>query len=282
MWTRQKLKKAAQVSLRGNYLKSMVVGLLLLFAGGSTLFGFSNFYVDWDPYKGLLHLQGQFREPSAYITAIGLLILGAILIYAFYRIFIGFSIEIGSARYFLGLAKSDSAISQLGSAFFEGQYKNIVKVMFLRGLFIWLWSLLFIVPGIVKAYSYRFVPYILAQNPHLGYKEVLCLSRKMTKGYKADIFLLDLSFLHWILLGIITCVGSVFIIPYEQAVRAHLFVASSQHDDMHSRFGLPNSAAQVQSEVLVPNKSLAKRKLMKRQLPSRRPVRNRIFRKSRR
>ena len=53
---------------------------------------------------------------------------------------------------------------------FDSHYKNVVKTAFLRDLFIWLWSLLFVIPGIIKSYEYRLVPYIVSENPNINYK----------------------------------------------------------------------------------------------------------------
>ena len=81
--------------------------------------------------------------------------------------------------------------------FRSGHYGNIVLTMFLRDLYIVLWTLLFIVPGIVKSYEYMMVPYILAENPGMDQKEVFQISREMMNGQKWNAFVLDLSFIGW-------------------------------------------------------------------------------------
>ena len=87
-----------------------------------------------------------------------------------------------------------------------------------------LWSLLFVVPGIVRAYQYRMVPYLMAENPDLDYHRALDLSRAMTRGHKWDLFVLDLSFLGWWLFGAMLCgVGTLFVIPYVQATNAEVY-----------------------------------------------------------
>ena len=67
--------------------------------------------------------------------------------------------------------------------------------MLLKDIFLCLWSLLFIIPGIIKAYSNAMVPYVLADNPELGAKEAITLSHKMMNGSKWRAFVLDLSFI---------------------------------------------------------------------------------------
>lgn len=101
---------------------------------------------------------------------------------------------------------------------------KIVKGMFLKQLFIFLWSLLFIIPGIIKAYEYYCVPFILAENPDVGSKRAIEISKQMTSGYKADIFITELSFLGWQLLGMLACcVGQVFVVPYIYATYAEMY-----------------------------------------------------------
>ena len=103
----------------------------------------------------------------------------------------------------------------------------MILVMFLKNLFIALWTLLFIVPGIIKMYSYRLVPYILKEHPELTGTQAITLSRKMMNGHKADAFVLDLSFLGWILLSALTCgILHIFYVgPYIQATDAELYKA---------------------------------------------------------
>jgi uncharacterized membrane protein len=100
-----------------------------------------------------------------------------------------------------------------------------MKTMFIKNLLVFLWTLLFIVPGIIKSYAYRMVPYLLAENPDLDYLEAIRLSEKMTLGHKFDIFILDLSFIGWYLLGLLACgVGIIFVRPYQDATNAELYL----------------------------------------------------------
>lgn len=78
------------------------------------------------------------------------------------------------------------------------------KFSLLRGLLVFLWSLLLVVPGIIKAYAYSMTVYIIAENPGIGAREALRMSEEMMKGHKMELFVLELSFLGWHLLGCIT------------------------------------------------------------------------------
>lgn len=85
-------------------------------------------------------------------------------------------------------------------------------------------SLLLALPVIIKGYSYRMTPWILADNPGIGYKRALKLSKQLTRGQKWDIFVLDLSFLGWFILGGLLCgIGLLFVTPYFMAVQAELY-----------------------------------------------------------
>lgn len=98
------------------------------------------------------------------------------------------------------------------------------KVTFLVGLFTYLWSLLFIVPGIVKGISYSMSTYILAENK--GKKALECIkeSKEMTNGHKGELFVLGLSFIGWYLLGCITLgIAFIWIVPYMNATYANAY-----------------------------------------------------------
>ncbi len=130
----------------------------------------------------------------------------------------------GRNRYFMLSRTYRCDLGSLFSSFSSGRYLNIVKTLFFRGLFIWLWSLLFIVPGIIKSYQYRMVPYILAENPDMDWRRALNISRAMTQGHKWDLFILDLSFYGWLFLGALLCgVGILFVLPYIQATNAEVY-----------------------------------------------------------
>lgn len=97
---------------------------------------------------------------------------------------------------------------------FKNNYFNVVKNMFLMALFIFLWSLLLVVPGIIKGIEYSMIPYLLAEDS--GIEDPFVRTKKMMDCYKADYFILQLSFILWILLGAITLgIATVFYVaPY--------------------------------------------------------------------
>lgn len=98
------------------------------------------------------------------------------------------------------------------------------KVNFFVGLFTFLWSLLFVIPGIVKLYSYSMSMYILAENKGKPALDCISESEDMTEGHKMELFVLDLSFIGWVLLGTITFgIAFIWIDPYMQATYANAY-----------------------------------------------------------
>jgi len=98
------------------------------------------------------------------------------------------------------------------------------KVQFLTGLFTFLWSLLFIIPGIIKSFSYSMSMYILAENKGMPALECIQQSKDMTDGHKMELFILYLSFFGWALLGVITFgIAYIWIMPYMQATQANAY-----------------------------------------------------------
>ena len=148
----------------------------------------------------------------------------ASLLMLLYGIFIGTAVEVGAVKYFINNRNGQGEVSDIFYAFREQRYFRIVGAMAWRALFQFLWSLLFIIPGIVKYFAYYLVPYILADNPDIGYDRALKLSMAMTKGFKMEIFVLELSFIGWYLLGTLCFgVGVLFVHPYRAATIAEMY-----------------------------------------------------------
>lgn len=106
----------------------------------------------------------------------------------------------------------------------KGQWTRLAGKMFLLDLYLFLWFLLFIIPGIIKSYEYKFVPYILAEDPEISLSEAIRISSKLTDGEKGDMLILDLSFIGWHLLGgLLFGIGSIFVNPYQRATFVKLF-----------------------------------------------------------
>ncbi len=131
--------------------------------------------------------------------------------------------------YFKYSTEGDHNVGMLAYSFKSGRYWDIVKAMFWRDLLLFLWFLLLIVPGIIKTISHSMVPFILSDNPNIGMRRATELSNQMTGGHKWKIFVLYLSFLGWILLGLLACgIGTLFVLPYMNATQAELYTTLRQ------------------------------------------------------
>ena len=98
------------------------------------------------------------------------------------------------------------------------------KVTFLVGLFTFLWSLLFVIPGIIKSISYSMSMYVLAENKGKPALECIAESKKMTEGHKMELFVLALSFIGWAFVGAITFgIAYIWITPYMQATMTNAY-----------------------------------------------------------
>ena len=132
---------------------------------------------------------------------------------------------LGGAWVFLRIAKGEEV--SVGNIFygFEDLWAAI-KAQFFTGLFIFLWSLLLIIPGIIKTYAYSMTFYILAENKGMPVLEAITLSRKMMDGHKMDLFLLFLSFIGWFLLVVITFgIAGIWVYPYFNATLTNFYLS---------------------------------------------------------
>ena len=94
-------------------------------------------------------------------------------------------------------------------------YGRILLTMLLTDIYIFLWSLLFVIPGIIKYYSYSMVPYVLRDYPDLSFDEAIEQSMHMMNGFKSKLFMLDLSFIGWAILCVFTLgIGFFWLMPY--------------------------------------------------------------------
>lgn len=175
-------------------------------------------------------------EGTAVMLAVGIVLLRFIL-----TLFILNPIQVGMARFFYRNRTIKTGVGELAFAFNGKDYLSVVKTMFFRELYVFLWTLALVIPGIIKGYEYRMVDYIIAENPNMPVNQVLELSRKMTKGHKYDMFILDLSFFGWLLLGTLTLgITDIFWTnPYRMATEAELynvlktpFIEESSQDDV--------------------------------------------------
>jgi hypothetical protein len=236
MFDRKYIKAQGLASFKRNYWPSVLAGLFASIgggmAGGSTS-GSSNMASD----------AAQNSTDPNWLLILLMLVLGIA-----FAAFVGNMLSLGSQNFFLKNRKvnADADDCLFG---FRQPYLNKVKVIFFTALRIALWTLLFIIPGIIKAYEYRLVGYIVSENPNVDTKDALEQSKALMTGNKWAAFVYDLSFIGWILLVPLTfgLLGIFYVVPYKQAANAELYAALAGVDEEapdsvefdHPRYELP-------------------------------------------
>ena len=225
MWNRAELKMRGNMAFKKNYVSAVVVALLMGIFG--TVSGESSarrVSENSDIYSGNLFNVGMITGLLAGIATV------VILIVLVAKVFVGNLLKMGGYRFFILNQTAQPGIGTLLDGFRSGHYVNIVLTMFLRDLFTTLWSLLLVVPGIVKHYEYLMVPYIIAENPAMDYKEAFQISKQMMDGEKMEAFIMDLSFRGWYLLSAVTCglLAIFYVNPYVQASFAEMYTFNKQ------------------------------------------------------
>jgi uncharacterized membrane protein len=221
MWSRAELKEKAKKVLREIYWSALGVSIVIALVGGSN---------GWNGgSSGSRNSRNSYHwnvDNVNYINwTIVTIILSLIALLIIFRIFVGSILEVGGRRFFIQSAQYRDNKGCFSFGFDQENYAGIVKTMLATGILIFLWTLLLIIPGIIKAYAYRMVPYILADNPNIGVRKAIALSNEMTMGHKFDMFVLDLSFIGWYLLGSLALgIGVIFVMPYENATNAELYL----------------------------------------------------------
>lgn len=215
MWTIKELKALGKQAFKNNYWVSVVAALIL----GIAIAGVTTYLS--------VNTGQDFSEASSNSSmTFSIVAVTSSIVTLLLNTFVFRPLEIGGRHFFLNNSDGCANIYDFLDGF-RFNYLNNVLTMFLRDLFVALWTMLFIIPGIVKMYAYSLVPYILAENPEIGAMDAIKLSNEMMKGHKMNAFLLDLSFIGWILLTILTfgLVGVFFANPYMYATDAELYKA---------------------------------------------------------
>ena len=252
MWVRSELTARARVAFKANYWRCVLVAFILaLLLGGGVGSGVRksrNSYTqeqqqaihelatesESDLQRAFFGLVDRAASQGSRITiSLGSLgLVGVVLSLLVFNPLI-----VGCYRFFLQNRRGGAELSELGAGF-RDNWGNVILVMFLRNLFLALWALLLVFPAVIKAYSYRMVPYLLEEHPELSGTQVITVSRQMMNGHKWRAFVLDLSFLGWLILSALTCgILHVFWVgPYMQATDAELYEAV--RTEYESRMGL--------------------------------------------
>lgn len=226
-------RELARNALRGKWGMAVIVGLVAALLGGTGSEGPNvNLNVEGGQANLNFEVAGQtlFSTGGDVSSGIGGLLVGgavyvllAALVFAAIRLFLGSVVGVGYSRFNLELVDhNDAGFEQLFQYF--PYWKNAVCARLLKGVYVFLWSLLFIVPGIIASYSYAMTEYILAEHPELTANEALAASKEMMDGNKWRLFCLHFSFIGWSILCAFTMgIGNLWLNPYKNAATAAFY-----------------------------------------------------------
>lgn len=222
------IRLKARTTLSGKYWLALLVTFLAsLFGATANAFSFSfSFDVDLGSIQEIFNME--LDSPAA--AGIMAVVLGFFIaafavssIISIVRFVLSGVIELGFSQFLLNLYDGkECSVKVLFSKFNE--FGRGFLQSLLRGIYTLLWTLLLIIPGIVKSYSYAMTPFIMAEDPNIKPNDAITMSRKLMDGHKLDLFILDLSFIGWHLLCILTLgIGEIFLAPYINAAHAAFY-----------------------------------------------------------
>lgn len=249
-WSRRELKERSKAVLRMHYWRIILVALIMLLLAGtdqipldavdtvvqkqadSVLTGRDSATYSFKLTTMYKLIRNQFLDnqylgnaglgmaAAAALILSGIVSLSGILL----ATFITNPLQVGSVRFYNRGFDTKPRFRELFYVF-EYKYRNVVGIMFLKDLYTLLWCLLFVIPGIVKAYEYRMIPYLLSEHPDMQAKEAFAASRQLMRGQKWKAFVLDLSFLGWMILSGLTfgILGIFFVQPYKELTCTALY-----------------------------------------------------------
>lgn len=219
-------RKIARDALKGKWVLAVLVCLIAGLLGANPVFTGSDSGVNFNTEEetAVALESGAFSEAFWLILIpIVIGIVTAALIYLIIVLVIGGAVTLGYCKFNLALVdRKEPQFADLFSGF--NRFGAGFCVQFLRGLYIFLWSLLFVIPGIIASYRYAMSAYILAEHPEMTASEAIETSKKMMVGNKWRLFCLEFSFIGWSILCAFTFgIGNLILRPYREAAYAAFY-----------------------------------------------------------
>lgn len=228
-------RRIARNALTNKWFIAVAVGLVSSILGGISGGGpefkvnidgsniSMNFNVAGQTIKSIGTNGGVDSEVGAFILASLPIIIIASLFAAVIYFVLGSFIGVGYAKFNLNLVDKKNAAFETLFEYFS-HWKTTTIARLLRALYVFLWSLLFIIPGIVAGFSYAMTDYILAEDPELTADEAISQSKSIMMGNKWRFFCLQFSFIGWDILATLAFgIGHLWLTPYKQAAYAAFY-----------------------------------------------------------
>lgn len=227
-------RSIARDALKGRWAIAVIAGLIASVLGAITSsgpevkFNFSDnganvnlMFANQEIYSSS---GGWLPELNAFIVGGTIYIIIAGLVMAAVFFVLGSVISLGYSRFNLNLINRCNE-ADIGTLFgFFSHWKNAAIAKLLKTVYVFLWSLLFIIPGIIASYSYAMIPYIQAEHPEMTPSDVLARSKEMMEGNRWRLFCLEFSFIGWEILSALSLgIGNLWLTPYRQAATAAFY-----------------------------------------------------------
>lgn len=225
MWSRTELMTIGKMKFKANYWKCVLVAFAFAGITSASIGGIISSVRSVKAYQNTGVLAA-ITDSTATFILFSIFLAVLVISLAIKNLFLG-PLHVGCYHFYSENTKTADNFDSLVNAYSKKEYWRSVKTMFLKELFQCAWTLLLIVPGIMKYYEYRMVPYLLADEPEASNKELFEKSKSMMNGNKMNAFLLDLSFLGLDILSICSLgiFGVFYAIPYKECTRAELYQA---------------------------------------------------------
>lgn len=190
-------KQTALDALRGNWKTAVLTGFVASLIGGTLVTTSTNFDFKYEDFYTPAELDAFFATSIGQTVNMVLLVLSVnALVLALVSLIFGGAASMGYASYNLNLLDGKNAVFHDLFSHMNRKWKGFC-MNFFRGLYIFLWSLLFVIPGIIKSFAYSMTPYILAENPEMSANDAISESQFIMTGHKWELFCLHLSFIGW-------------------------------------------------------------------------------------
>ena len=247
-------RQIARDALKGKWKIAVITGLIAALLGGLTSEG-SNFTFKYDVTEGnmglslagkqILSTEGGFEHLGGILAGGAIYISLTIIALAVVLYVLGSVIAVGYSRFNLDLVDNIDVKTETLFSYFN-IWKTTAVSRLQRSIYVFLWSLLFIIPGIMASFSYAMTDYILADQPELTASEAIERSKEMMYGNRFRLFCLDLSFIGWTILCMFTLgVGNLWLTPYKNAAKAAFYREVSgteyrnKYSDEYSTYEVP-------------------------------------------
>ena len=220
----KELRRAGLDALRGNW-KTAILTYFVASLFGATVTSGAGFSANFNVETSLEEFIGTIPPNMATVFAVVTTVFSILSIVS---LIIGGAMRMGYAKYNLNLV--DRKEAKFNNLFSMMNYKWKGFCMnFFMGLYTFLWSLLFAIPGLIKSYAYSMTPFIMSENPQMSASEAITASKELMDGHKWDLFCLALSFIGWDLLCLLTLgIGNIFLRPYREAAYAAFYCSIRQ------------------------------------------------------